>query len=81
MSKPSFLLFSFFFSFFLFFLGLTSAIGRADVSSECGLRVGRSAARVTHGSRRVVQRTKNTPEASPARAAFSGGEISGVDSS
>jgi hypothetical protein len=74
MGKPS----------FFFFLGLMSAIGRADVSSECRLRAGRSAARVTHGSGRVDQSTKTRRKLHrrmAARESFSGGEISGVDSS
>ena len=73
MGKP---FFSFLFFFFFFF--------RADVSSECGLRAGRSAARVTHGSGRVDQSTKTRRKLHrrvAARGSFSGGEISGVDSS
>jgi hypothetical protein len=49
--------------------------------ARVGARVVSRAGRGTHGSRRVVQRTKNTPEASPARAAFSGFDFSGGDSS
>jgi hypothetical protein len=92
MGKP----FSFFlFFFFFFFLGLTSAIGRADVSSEYGSRAGQGAGRVTRGSghARVGSRTgrgawfrgqktcRKLHRRVEARAAFSGFDFSGGDSS
>ena len=46
-------------------------MGHARVGAWVESRAGR----VTHGSGRVVQRTKNTPEASPARGTFFGNEI------